>query len=212
MNNPLFKILIRSLAASCLLAAPAYAATATPTAEATTATATATKVPSYELVKDKSTLKFTATQNNAPVDGAFSQFDGDITFDPEQLEHSHIYITVDMASLTLADAQTRETVAGTDWLDVGKHPKAVFKTLTGLSRMPGSNDYYAKGELELRGVKAPVTINFTVDFMDDTKVVASGYVTLQRTDYGVGQGEWSRDDVIKKSVRVEFRITANKKP
>ena len=205
MNRTLLTILIHLLAASCATAG--HAATATATAVVTEVKA----APVYVLVKEKSSLKFTATQNNAPVEGKFTGFEADIAFDPEHVGLSHINVEVDLNSLVLADSQTRETLLTADWLGVVAHPKAVF-TSEKIDRIPGTKDYYALGNLKLNGASAPVTLNFSMDFMDESSAVASGYVTLQRTDFGVGKGDWSRDDVVKKAVRVEFRVTATKKP
>ena len=167
-------------------------------------------VPSYELDKAKSTLKFIATQNNAAVEGKFTAFDAVIAFHPDHVEQSSIKVDVDINSLVMTDSQTQATLLTADWFDVAKNPKAVFVS-SKVDRIPGTNDYYAPGELTLRGVKAPATLNFSIVYMDDAKVVANGSVTLQRTDFGVGQKEWAKDDVVKKAVRIEFRVTANKK-
>jgi polyisoprenoid-binding protein YceI len=204
----LFVNLTRLLVASVFITSSALAAdvVATPTAEAVKPVV----VPAYELVKDKSSLKFIATQNNAPVEGKFSAFDADILFDPDHLDLSHIRVEVDLNSLSLADSQTQATLLSADWLSVAEFPKAVFDSEK-LDKIPSTNDYYAKGMLSLRGIKAPATINFIIEYSDDTKIVASGSATIQRTEFGVGQKEWAKDDVIKKSVRVEFRVTANKK-
>lgn len=209
MNGRVLKNLIRLLAASIIAGCPAAFAkesVATPTAQADVAK----PVPVYDVVKEKSSLRFTATQNNAPVEGKFTAFTADIAFDPEQLKDSHIRVEVDVASLELADSQTKDTLLTADWLDAKGHPKAVFVSKE-IDRIPGTNDYYAKGELNLHGVKAPVTLNFTMAFMDENSAIANGYLTIQRTDFHVGQGEWSHDDVVKKAVRVEFRIAANRK-
>ena len=177
---------------------------------ASTAEVEAVIIPAYVLDKEKSTLKFIATQNNAPVEGRFTAFDATIAFDPDHVELSSIKVEVDMGSLVLADSQTQATLLTADWFNVAVNPKAVFVS-DKVDNVPGTKDYYASGELTLRGVKAPATLNFSIGYMDDTKVVASGYATLERTNFGVGQKEWARDDVVKKSVRVEFRVTAIKK-
>jgi polyisoprenoid-binding protein YceI len=76
--------------------------------------------------------------------------------------------------------------------------------------MPQSNYYYADGTLTLHGAAVPVVLNFQIEHFDDQNATATGYVTLRRTEFGVGQGQWSHDDVIKDEVRVEFRVSARK--
>ncbi len=201
------------LAASCLsaMAAPATAAdTATATSSVTAVAPVVKPAPVYTLLKEKSSLKFTATQNNAPVEGKFNRFDADIAFDPEHLDISHINVEVDVASMELADSQTKDTLLTAEWLDTAEHPKATFKSEK-IDMVPGTEDFYAKGNLTLRGKTVPVTLNFIIEFVDDGRAIATGYFTMQRGDYGIGQKEWSGDDVIKKAVRVEFRVVADKK-
>ncbi len=76
--------------------------------------------------------------------------------------------------------------------------------------MPNSDNYYVDGTLELRGKTMPATMNFQLQLADDKNAVATGYVTIKRSDYGVGQGDWAKDDVVKNEVRVEFRVVAEK--
>ncbi|MBY0407722.1 MAG: YceI family protein [Rickettsiales bacterium] len=188
-----------------LLAGQAVAAdVATPTAKVEPG-----PVPKWNVVKEKSFVKFTATHNNAPVEGKFTGFDADIVFDGDRVKESHIRVEVDVTSLTMGDASIRDTLMTPEWLDTKKQAKAVF-TSTEISRIPTTNDFYARGKLELAGVKKEVTMNFSLRYADDNAVVANGAFTLQRGEFSVGKGQWSRDDVVKQAVRVEFRVAANK--
>lgn len=206
MRLKVSKTQIFALAASCLIGAQGWAADA-----AAPAAQENIKVPSYTLVKERSQLKFIATQNNAPVEGRFKVFDAKIAFDPAHLDKSRIEATVDIASIELADAETKNTLMTGEWFDVAAHPTASF-TSTKIDGVPGTDDYYASGKLSIRGKVMPITLNFTMDFMDEKSAVATGYMTVQRTDFGVGEKEWAKDDVVKKAVRVEFRIAADKQP
>lgn len=167
-------------------------------------------VPSYELTKEKSTLKFFVIQNNAPVEGAFKNFTTDIHFDPQQLDKSSIAVEVDTGSVTAADDEVTQNMKASDWLSTDAFPKAVFKS-TKITRLPQSDNYYADGELTLRDKTVPIVLNFQLNNIDEKVTVANGSATLSRNSFGVGQGEWAKDDVIKNQVRVEFRIVAEKK-
>ena len=167
-------------------------------------------VPAYALVKEKSFVKFFAIQNGAPVEGSFKNFTADIHFDPKQLDQSSITVEVNTGSVNVANDDVMQNVKMPEWLSVQAFPKAVFSCKK-LSRFPDADNYYADGELTLRGKTVPVALNFQMEHMDDHKAVANGYVTLHRHDFDIGQGEWSRDDVIKDEVRVEFRVVAEKK-
>lgn len=166
-------------------------------------------VPAWQVVKEKSFIKFFAIQNNAPVEGRFSDFTADIRFDADHLDQSHIGIEVATGSVSVANDDVEKTVVLPDWLSVDAFPKAVFKSEK-INRTPMTNDYFVEGDLTLRGKTAPVTLNFTLKQTGNV-AIATGFVTLRRNAFGVGQGEWQKDDVIKNEVRVEFRIFAEKK-
>jgi polyisoprenoid-binding protein YceI len=166
-------------------------------------------VPSYKVIKEKSSLKFIAIQNNAPVEGRFKDFTADIRFDPQHPEVSSISVEVDINSLSINSEDVLKTVKMPEWLSAELFPKATFLS-SKITRMPGSDNYYANGDLTIRGKKVPVILNFFMEHFDDKSAVATGSISLDRKDFAVGQGEWSRDDVVKNEVRVQFRIAAEK--
>jgi len=163
----------------------------------------------YSVVKEKSFIKFIAIENGAPVEGKFTDFTADIHFDHENLVDSSITVEVDTGSITASNDDVLTNVKLPEWLSVAAFPKAVF-TCKKLTRMPGAENYYADGKLTLRGKTVPVVLNFQMTHFDGNTAVATGYVSLRRFDFDIGQGQWSRDDVIKNEVRVEFRIVAER--
>lgn len=163
----------------------------------------------YKLVKDKSSLKFYAINNSSSVSGEFKDFTADISFDREKPENSKIKVDIDIKSVYSDADKLAETLQEKDWFSAAAFPKAIFVSKT-VSKMPNSDNYYAEGTLKLRDKTVPVSLNFKVQFVGDKTAIATGYATLRRTDFGVGQGQWSRDDVVKNEVRVEFRVVAEK--
>ena len=188
----MFKIQTLIVAASLLFITPAYA-----------------EVPVYKLVNEKSTLKFYAINNGAPVEGQFKKFTADIHFSADKLDESKIKIEVDIASVFADYDEVMKSLVSKDWLAADAFPKAVF-SCEKLSRMPNSDNYYADGKLQLRDKTMPVVLNFQMEFSDAKTAIAKGYLTLHRKDFGIGQGEWAKDDVVKDEVRVEFRVVAEK--
>ena len=188
----MYKILILILAASLFFAFPAFA-----------------DAPTYKLIKEKSTLKFYAINNGAPVEGEFKDFSTNIKFNPDKLYESKITVEVVTASVFADYDEVVKNLLSKDWLATIDFPKAIFTSKT-ISRMPNSDNYYADGTLKLRDKTLPVTLNFQVQFSGDKNAIAKGYVTILRSDFGVGQGQWAKDDVVKNEVRVEFRVVAEK--
>jgi polyisoprenoid-binding protein YceI len=166
-------------------------------------------VPTWKIDPNHSSLTFTATQNNAPVTGSFKTFSGDIHFDPAQLAASNVMIKINTGSVSSSYDQVASALVTTDWFNPALFPQAIFKANHFIKN--SDNHYTAKGSLTLRGKTVPVTVFFTLPEYTDKKAIAKGSATLERTQFGVGQGDWAATDTIKDTVNIEFTITAMQK-
>lgn len=173
------------------------------------ATSAYATLPIWQIVPDKSSLTFTATQNDAPVTGEFKTFSGEIHFDPKQLESSYLKIIVDMNSVTTSYKDVEDTLKTSDWFNIKLFPQAIFtaKKFTAVE----NNRYKANGALTIRDKTLPIELDFTLDEYSAEKAQAKGTATLQRTAFGVGQGEWASTEDVKDKVDINFIITAMKK-
>jgi polyisoprenoid-binding protein YceI len=95
-----------------------------------------------------------------------------------------------------------------DWFDAEHYPQAVFKS-TSIKRV-ANNRYQAQGTLQLRGKVQPVVLDFNLNIKGN-KATAQGTASLDRTAFGVGQGEWAATDSIPALVKVVFNLQATKK-
>ncbi|MBX3709721.1 MAG: YceI family protein [Gammaproteobacteria bacterium] len=166
-------------------------------------------VPAWEIVPNKSSLTFTGTQNNGPVSGSFKKFNGEITFDPAQLEMSNVIIKVDTSSVSAPYSDLVEVLKSADWFSVKHFPVAVFKASQFIKT--GDNKYDAKGTLTIRDKTIPITVNFIVEEMTKTTARVKGSVMLKRNAFGIGQGEWASTEEIKDEVKVDFVLSVIKK-
>ncbi len=160
----------------------------------------------WQIEPDKSSLKFTATQNNAPVSGQFKSFTGEINFDPNQLKSSQIKILIDMNSISDPYNQLSDTLKGKDWFDSKDFPQGIYKSNEIIST--GNKTYQAKGMLTLRDKTLPVVINFNQEEYSPTHALMKGSTTIKRTAFGVGQGQWSDTNAIKDEVKIDFIVSA----
>lgn len=163
------------------------------------------EVAKWEIVPSESTLRFTATQNNAPVSGTFKKLHGNIEFSPEDLKNSKVDIIVDMDSVNASYQELVSTLKMSDWLDVSKFKEASFKS-NELTKVK-ENTYQAKGDLQIRDKKHPLTVEFTVANPAKDKSKVTGEATIKRTTFGVGQGDWASTDEIKDDVKINFDLS-----
>jgi polyisoprenoid-binding protein YceI len=84
-----------------------------------------------------------------PIDARFAQFDGTLTYDPDQSGHCTATLTARVGSVRTSDPAMRHTMLGADFLDVEQFPTLTF---SGVCTGPRT----AEGRLTLRGVTRPL--------------------------------------------------------
>jgi polyisoprenoid-binding protein YceI len=120
--------------------------------------------------------------------GRFNTFEGDFSYDQAALEKSEIEIVIETASIDSNHAERDKHLKGSNFLDVKKFPKAVFKS-TGFEVKDDKNAVVT-GTFMLHGVKK--TISFPVQKIGEGKDPWGGYragfegkTTLKLADYGI---------------------------
>lgn len=166
------------------------------------------EVPLWKINTKASSLSFTATQNNAPVTGSFANFSGEIKFDPAQLSASQVHIIIDMDSVTASNADVANSLKTEDWFNPKSFPKSEFSAekFTKIAE----HTFQAEGKLTLRDKSLPVVLKFDLDKFTQTEAHAKGSASLQRTQFGVGQGEFASTDDVKDLVSINFEVVATK--
>ncbi len=180
------------------------ASAAASTAAATTAAATAAAWQ----VESGGQLGFRTSYSGSAVVGSFKRWDADIVFSPDDLTHSRIRVSVDLASVDSAEAERDDMLRSASFFDVAAHPRAVF-TATSI-RAQGRNRYVANGTLVLHGQRRPVPVSFDLMIAGD-RATASGSAQLNRTAFGVGSGEWAGTGDIPDGVAITFRLRAQRR-
>jgi polyisoprenoid-binding protein YceI len=185
---------MRLLAATLLLAHFGFAA----------ASAAATQ---YSVEAGKSHLGFTAQQSGGDFDGTFGKFTAQIAFADADLAASHFDVQVDTSSVDTGDDERDTALRTPDLLDVEHFPKAHFVSTRFTRKSAGQ--YEAAGKLTIRDVTREVVVPFSfATASEGGKSVATlkGAVTLNRLDYGVGQGDWKDTTWVANEVRVKFDL------
>ena len=176
---------------------------------ASTPSATAAQAQGNWIVdKAESKIEFLGVQKGKSFTGKFTDYDALINFDPDDLASSYVKVVIDMSSAEAGDEERNESLPGKDWFNVKTFPQAVFES-SEFTLISGS-DYTAQGTLTIRDKSLPVTLPFTLTISGDIAEMTSEGLTLDRTDYGVGQGVWSKGEWVDKNVAVNIRVVANR--
>lgn len=156
---------------------------------------------------ESSRLGFEGVQTGNKFAGEFEKFDAAIVFDPEDIGNARIKVEVDTGSAKTGDRQRDGALGGADWFAVKTFPKATF--VSNDVELTGDGAYAANGTLTIRNVARDLRLPFTLAIEGD-RATAEGEVTLTRTDFGVGQGEFATAQWAGLDVKVFFNIEATR--
>lgn len=170
-------------------------------------------VPEWRILAGDSRIEFEGTQMGAPFKGHFGTFSGRIFFDPANLAASSAAITIDTGSADAASPDRNKYLRMPDWFNVDAFPQARFVT-TAIEKGLGNNQYVARGDLTIRDVTLPVVLPFTLEFgkadSGADQVKMTGETTINRLDYGVGQGQWTDTKTVENLVKLRVFVVAVK--
>lgn len=126
--------------------------------------------------------------------GRFDKMSGTLNYNAGQPEHSAVNVTIDTGSVDTPSARLNDTLKGADVFNTEKFPQATFKS-TGMTRTDASHGTIT-GDLTIRGVTKPVTLNVTFtgtenDPLDDSRVLGfHAETTVKRSDFGITGMVW----------------------
>ena len=183
--------------------APASPADVAPPAQP----AAAPSAPTAWKIDSGSSLNFASAWSGQAIEGRFDRWTADILFSPDALDRSKVTVSIDMGSVNTGDQQRDASLPSEDWFNTAAHPKATF-TATKFTKS-GEGRFTAHGQLSLRGVSKPLDLPFRLKITGDRAEV-SGVTSLDRTTFGVGQGEWASTDQIPAKVTVRIALKAHR--
>jgi len=171
------------------------------------ATASIAAAPPRWIVDPGARLGFTSALAGQAFHGAFRRWDAQIAFDPKQLATSKVTVNVDITSAATGDPTKDQAMPTSDWFDVAHFPRGTF-TSTSFKDLGGGR-YVALGTLSLRGISRPLALPFTLAIAgDQAKMIGSAVVN--RSAFGVGQGQFKAPDTVPFDVRISIALTAHK--
>ncbi|WP_435106039.1 YceI family protein [Arhodomonas sp. AD133] len=182
-----------------LIALPLLALVAMPAVAAT----------DWQIRHEESRLGFTATQQGGEFDGRFRDFDATMRFSPDDLGGSGFDVSIDVTSITTGSSDRDEQLPAQEWFYFERYPEASFVTREIRAVDGGEFAYEAVGELTIRGSTHEVVLPFDWR-IDGGTATMEGRVAIDRTRYGVGQGEWEDGDTVGREVTVEVDLTLEK--
>ena len=161
--------------------------------------------PSYaqKLEPAQSEISFTFKQMGVPVEGRFSTFAGQFSFDPKKPEAGKVVLTIDTGSARFGSPDTQGEAVKAEWFNVAKFPQATLESTTIVAA--GAGKYDLTGKLSLKGAVREVRVPVTLARLGAI-TVATGGLTLKRLEFKIGDGDWSDTSMVANEVQVKFKL------
>ena len=161
----------------------------------------------WEVNRGASEIGFSGTHAGRAFNGTFEQWTSRIRFDPNNLAQSRIIVVVDTASATTGDRVQETTLENAEWFDSENHRFARFTSNNITAR--GGDRYSARGTLEIRGARVPVTLPFTAT-ISGNNARASGTLSLDRIALGMGTKSDPKAEWVSRNINLTVRVAATK--
>lgn len=138
-------------------------------------------------------------QGLLPIKAEFAKFEGNAVYDPKNLKDFKMNFVADSDSLNAGLATYR--LKDAENFAVEKFPKVEFKSTS----VTVDNDHQGKlkGDLTMRGVTKPVTLDITVDLAqsNDKQVTFSSSSKVKRSDWGMSSNADLAADEVEMNIQ-----------
>jgi len=151
------------------------------------------------------------------VRGQFTEFSGTGYFDPEHPADSKIDLVIQAASVDTGNEGRDAHLRSNDFFDMDNHPTITFSS--NAVDLVADDVYRVDGDLTVRGVTRPLTIDFTftgaaTDPFGNARIGLEGAVDVDRRDFGLqwNAGLDTGGVLVSNKVTLEFDVSAIKSP
>jgi polyisoprenoid-binding protein YceI len=150
------------------------------------------------------------------VRGQFSDFTGNVFFDPDNLEKSKIDFVVKVDSINTNNGKRDNHLRSNDFFATSKYPVMTFKS-SRVSRVNG-NKYALEGKLTIKDVTKDMRLEFIYwgqkenPFKKDEMIAGfDTHFNVDRLNFHVGNGKFYKMGVVGKNVDILITVEASRK-
>lgn len=150
-------------------------------------------------------IHFRAFWEGTAVPGRFPSFTVAARINPAFPSQDQLKATIYTAKVVMQSPEITREVRGTDWFDTARFPTAEFVS----SKVREYNKQMGKllvtGQLTIKGESRRV--EFPITLVEATsQLTLQGQLSLNRHQYAIGTGKWSKSRLIGAKVKIRFLI------
>lgn len=163
----------------------------------------------WALEPAESTVSFKYSYEGTPYEGEFRNVEALFDIDPINPGSCQFSVTIPIADISVDSPEVLDYLLDIELFDVDQFPTATFKAEK--CRLESGSAFVADGSLTIRDQTRPISFPFNLDVeLYDGQVGfhLTSEVTIQRLDFGVGQGYWANTASIPNDVVVAVDVVA----
>jgi len=166
----------------------------------------------WELDSAESLVVFKYSYEGTPYQGEFKNVRATFNIDPMSPSSCDFAVTIPIDGISVDSPETLDYLLDLEMFDVDQWPTATFKAEK--CKLESMNSFTSEGTLTIRDQTHPITFPFNMDIETCDGQICfhlTSNVTIQRLDYGVGQGYWANTATIPNDVGIEIDVYAVQK-
>ncbi len=169
----------------------------------------------WKVDKAHTSVNFSVNHFFSAVTGKFTSFEGNINFDPANLQGSSVNFTIPVKSVNTDDSKRDKHLQSADFFDAKSYPNMTFASTR--FEKKSDKDYVVYGKLTIRNISKDIALPFKITgemehpMMKGTIILGlASTIKINRNDYGVGTGSWATTMVVGDNVDININMELNR--
>lgn len=174
------------------------------------ASAVTANAAAWEIDPNESVVTFEYSYEGTPYKGQFGNINATFDIDPMNPSSCEFMVEIPIAGIKVDSAEVLDYLLDLEMFDVDQWPTASFKANS--CSLQSMSSFVADGTLTIRDQTHPISFPFNLDievYDGQPRFHLTSEVTIQRLDFGVGQGYWANTATIPNDVIISIDVYAN---
>lgn len=170
---------------------------------------TPAQAATWVLDSEQSSVIFGYTFGGEPYEGEFKNVEGIFNIDPLNPTACDFQVTIPISDISIDSPEALDYLHDYELFDVDQWPTASFTAQS--CSLVSMSSFVSEGTLTIRDQTNPMSFPFNLDVdMEGGKLSfhLTSEVTINRLEYGVGQGYWAGTGEIPNEVTIKVDVRA----
>lgn len=172
-------------------------------------TINAQEATKWNVDKSHTSINFTINRFFTEISGSFVNFSGNFDFNSNYLRGSETKFTIAVNSLSTSNEKRDEHLQSADFFDSERYPEITFTSIK--FEKKSDAEYLIYGKLTIKDKTTEVILPMKITGEMEHPMAKGVFIlsvvinaTINRTDYGVGTGNWATSAILGDEVKINI--------